>query len=483
MSTLLDALDPWMEKEACDAIVNATQTPKAKFVQVLKRSPKLLVLSDKRSHIVCTMSDPKTEMPPTFQSGSLLKLSRYEFIVADEDDEDVCSIQLQTNSIQLVGAQGMGILGDPIDIHETIQVRRAMDSINMDAKILMERLAGTKSSTQAATSREAGDPLAILENREKLEQLLGDDDSDDDDDDGETQEQPMTQHFESPAKSFQSRATNNNKSGEPLALLNDDDKSDKAMGREEDGDKTESEEESAVKMGDPMALLADSSKLQDIIAGDTDDDDDEDIYNGPETQDVRAKSPSNGGKGECEMPLKESPSRFDKSNSIRGRPRSMSNVSPVPLDAGEEDNTTLRNQLAAVAKKARDNKGAVDDDCASSASSDPIGISDMLLPPTQQEMAAPVASAPVNRKRLLVAPAGGRRGKGVRINAASAETLSRQRPDFLSASSPREVSTSTQPTTNLSIPSDQEYLRRFRKTRTFLDKIWEQRNNDVIKFN
>jgi hypothetical protein len=155
----------------------------------------------------------------------------------------------------------------------------------------------------------------------------------------------------------------------------------------------------------------------------------------------------------------------------------------VPLDDGEEDNTTLQNQLAAVAEEARDNKRATDDDGASSASSDPIGISDMLLPPTQQEIAAPVAPArPVNRKRLLMAPSRGRIGKGVRINAAAAETLSRQRPDFLSASSPREVSTSTQPTANLSIPSDQEYLRRFRKTRMFLDKIWEQRNNDVIKF-
>ena len=489
MAQFIDSLDPWMEDAAFAAVVHSKQAPSTRFVQVLeRRSASVFVLSDKKSRIMCTCTcgEKEVAVPKSIQVGSIVSVDDYKFVVNAKKSSLV--LQLETPSIAFAGAQGMGIVGDPVPINDAIQVRRALESIQSDPLVLRKRLNYSEARrTPRLQSRKKGDVMALLRNDDKLNKLMDEEDDDDgndeeDDDAVETQDMLMTQQFETPVKKSAKKKVK-----------------DKTLNRlhvvEDDSEEAKEQPRKKVKKGDALALLGDDDKLDRVLGEGTQE---------PETQDVAAVRPT--GKQnvddeedeEYEIALKGSSDEGTRpARRLRGRTMS-SNAEPVPFNAagqGDSDDARLQNQLAAVAEKAREKRQVVDDDDDSSGS-EPVGISDMLYPPTQD---APVVSTatqavPVHsKKRLLVAPT---------KQAAASKGVRMQRPDFLAAASSRGTSTATQLHSNVSLdhlpsshvssshlsssyhqrPSDQEYMRRWRKTRSFYERIWEQRNEKAIKF-
>jgi hypothetical protein len=84
---------------------------------------------------------------------------------------------LVSGSLQLLGGQGLGIVGEPVDVHAAVDVRRALDSIGFSQNVLEERLMFPNSNAAAAvmpaatatittTDLPVGDVAALLGSNE-----------------------------------------------------------------------------------------------------------------------------------------------------------------------------------------------------------------------------------------------------------------------------------------------------------------------------
>ena len=233
----MTAMNPWIETAVFDAIMQSKQPEEIRFVQVLQRkSDSCVVISDCKTRIECKScydDDGVARMIPTnIQRGSVAKLENYKFVTdcnddptAPENNQISIAIELMTNnSMQFSGAQGMGIIGDPIDIKGAVQVRRALQHIQNDVNILNERFSknvgiisqqksaesvelGSDCRSRSKSKTKRGDALALLQRTEeildKLMRQTDDADLDEEDNDDyktETQDLLMTQECKATPK-------------------------------------------------------------------------------------------------------------------------------------------------------------------------------------------------------------------------------------------------------------------------------------------
>ena len=131
MGTLLLGLKPWMEKATFQALMKEEYTKEAKIVQVLTQShDRQFVVSDREASMDVFLTFAPMENEDVWTPGTLVKLVDWQVrssltFGAKVPTKPLC-LQI-SGMVTLVGAQDMGIVGDPIDIHQTIDVRRAME--------------------------------------------------------------------------------------------------------------------------------------------------------------------------------------------------------------------------------------------------------------------------------------------------------------------------------------------------------------------
>ena len=499
MADLLTSVDPWLEKEAFDAIYYCRQEPSAKLLQLLRvRSPMTVELSDTKAKIVAFTS---TEVPADIELGAVVRLDNYKFI-----SQGTLALMLQVDGLRIVGAQGMGLVGEPVDVNQTIQVRRAIDFINHDADNLLLRLEGKLRQEMSVDLKQ---PLKIataasyFKHKEALVRMLdeeGDlnDDNEEEEDEGKKLEDninlehhsqmPETQHFESPQPVTLTRTKKTVRIGNPAALLRDRQKLNRVLqlvgisvdddnddeGEQRPGAQPESEVAEPHRSGEienAAAMLREDVK--------SDDDGDEPLTQSEPLSQSLVKT-ARKELSEYEIPLRDD-SQSSASKTRRSK-HNASNVSPVPFAKATNGSAEeLVEHLADVAESVHD-KLSQDETSNASSTSEPVGISDMLCPPTQ-DFPPP---KPLVCKRPLETMRDEHGKKAVRITSpGKSALLLRHRPGVLTVASPREVSVATEPLSNLSshIPRvDEEYMNRFRRRKTFFQKVWEQRNREVIKF-
>jgi hypothetical protein len=486
-----------LEKEAFDAIYHCRQEPSAKLLQLLRvRSPSTVELSDTKAKIVAFTS---TEVPADIELGTVVRLDKYKFM-----SQGTLALMLQVDGLHVVGAQGIGLVGEPVDVNQTIQVRRAIDFINHDADTLLLRLQGTfrqEMSVDPKRPLKIATAASYFKYKEALARVLDEEGDLNDDEEEEEEEKnredkinlechlqiPETQHFESPQHVTLTRTKKTVRIGNPGALLRDRQKLNHVLqlvGISVDDDDDEDEERPGTQPESEVAEPHRSGEIENAVAMlredvKSDDDGDEPFTQSEPLSQSLVKA-ARKELSEYEIPLRDD-SQSSASKTRRSK-HNASKVSPVPfvkatLGSAEE----LVEHLAEVAESVHD-KLSQDETSNASSTSAPVGISDMLCPPTQ-DFPPP---KPLACKRPLETIRDEHGKKAVRITSpGKSSLLLRHRPGVLTVASPREVSAATEPLSNLSthIPRvDEEYMNRFRRRKNFFQKVWEQRNREVIKF-
>lgn len=394
----------------------------------------------------------------------------------------------------------MGVYGNPMDIHETVQVKRALQHINHDPTTLKQLLSGNSHNPEhirieRKLHKKKGDILALLDAAVDL-------DDDNDDDDGEE---------ENTADAAVASANATDANGEDAAVTDVVDA------------------ETPFDTQDTNMLMT-----QDIP--------------GPQSNHVRIHSDSTGMNGfddaffeqnahlpygcqdsesgtidEYVVALKDPPlppisvhiSATSRRNSCMAR-RSSSLSEPFPfamteVQSQDMDTDRLQQQLTAVAERAREqredetnengngnlkhNDYDHEHDDESSNGSDPVAISDMLCGALENTSAETSRATVKANKRsftdafqpmavtnppveiITSTPLGRVVPKAVKRN--------KRRPKSLVAASPGNVSTETALHSNVSLSrqrrsSDMEHMQRWRTTRAFFQQIWNQRHEKEI---
>ena len=541
MSDFITAIDPWIEDAAFDAIMHSRQpvTDQIRFVQVIQRkSDSCVIISDCKTQIECTSrrrrrrrrrrrsndasydydavqdngddddTDAKAtrKMPTNIQKGSVAKLENYRFVLLNstdcnnankktrnERDNIGFAIELMTNnSLQFAGAQGMGIIGDPIDLKETVQVRRALQHIRHNVDILKERLstnvttsskppstpaaaaaaaavaAGSADAASSKTNKKKrGDAMALLHQTEQaLAQLMREDnddagsddekDHDNEDDKIETQDLLMTQECKTPLKRKDPAPENG------------------VCSRKKP------------KKGNALALLRDDVKLERLLGGfdgDGNVDDDDDYETGiVEKRQIQDNDRCASSTGEYVTALKDPAPRPGRINSKRRKATYQLNSQPtrvpeVNIHEHDANDDPFRRQLSALSVGAKENDQELDDDddCTSDLS-DLVGISEMLpsSPTTECESEQQERVLQSNQDRTF--PATNSNNTGGQPPLPGGTRITRDDATITAAASRRHRQQLSDAITGT------DFMRRWRRTRTFFQKIWEQRHEKEISF-
>lgn len=363
----------------------------------------------------------------------MVKLKNYKFVLNSDMEQNPAvayAIELVTDSLEFAGAQGMGIIGDPLDLMETVQVRRALQHIQHDVHVLKERLL-LSGAPRVDKGKKRGDALALLQQEELLDQLLslGDDIDNDDDDDGgdkiETQDVLiMTQEYKIQHKR-KDDALENNGNGTTKKKL---------------------------RKGNVLALLGDDAKLERVLGMHPDGDADHGLRQAEDIDDG-----ANGGSGEYVMTLKDPPPR---ASPLRKRTRVSSSLDTERLTLPSEE---THQHEGGDDRLEHENELDDEDDAESSVSSDPVGISEMLSSPTSK-------TSEFSSKKQVV-------DKLFQLGPSVAK-------DSTTASIEGDASIPIVSNSRLNRQQSggNDFMQRWRNTRTFYKRLWEQRHDKVVIF-
>mmetsp|Transcript_27226 Transcript_27226/g.40198 ORF Transcript_27226/g.40198 Transcript_27226/m.40198 type:complete len:571 (+) Transcript_27226:132-1844(+) len=284
MSETLTSQGPWMETQVFDSIMQSSSSlsssqRRAKFVQVVQRSP--LVLSDTQCRMKCRMipSSVDENMPEWIKSGTIVQLKDYQ-IQGSTSSSGTLELYLTTATpLELVGGISSGIVGDLVDIQRTIPVRRVLQSCAPTE--LLQRLERANhnshsSSSNTSSSSPTKQSLAqILLDGEEADDESGGPDEDDEEEDDINPLEPETQDLR-PVRQELFQATPNlgvetllQDKTKLLQVLDDDD------------------EDEAEENGRTMeALLKDKTKLLEVLNDDDDEKQDKMIALNDENEEV-----------------------------------------------------------------------------------------------------------------------------------------------------------------------------------------------------
>lgn len=186
MSLLLSNLTPWIDETVFQTLregpLSVTRRPK--IVQVLARGgpgwipqnsenkpfvgicpdcPCYVVVQDGKTSIVAFLNEnPSEELIHHAKRGSLVRISdwnvstsghcalnhllhlqqrddRAAYFLSPHDQYDTI-LCFSVGGLELLGAQGMGVVGNPVNIHQSIDVRRALQSMQDQKKTLSAAL-------------------------------------------------------------------------------------------------------------------------------------------------------------------------------------------------------------------------------------------------------------------------------------------------------------------------------------------------------
>ena len=133
-----------MEKATFQALMKEEYTNEAKIVQVLtRRHDRQFVVSDREASMDVFLTFVPMEDEDDWTPGTLIKLVDWQIrsslsFGAKTPTKPLCLEIL--GMVTLVGAQDMGIVGNPIDIHQTIDVRRAMEYLGKSVVTVSQQL-------------------------------------------------------------------------------------------------------------------------------------------------------------------------------------------------------------------------------------------------------------------------------------------------------------------------------------------------------
>jgi hypothetical protein len=470
MSDFISSIKPWIEDAAFDAIMNSNSnsnpdTEKIRFVQVLRRkSASCIIISDCKTQILCrTTSDSFNDdnhndidndydnngntmplpMSINIQRGSVVKIKNYKFVLNTNNEQNPSLsfiIELVTDSLEFAGAQGMGIIGDPMDLKDTVQVRRALQHIQHDIEVLKGRLS-LQGMSRVNKGKKRGDALALLRQEKLLDQLFmggdGDEDDDNNDDDKiETQDVLiMRQECKIQSKRKDVHLENNGngttkkklRKGNALALLGDDAKLERVLGMRADGD------------GESRSQQVHNNHGQ------------------SQTHDVNDHC--DGINGEYVMNLKD-PTPRGTSSPVRKRTKAAAllDTEPMPLPAPETRRQEGANDQSEPGQEWND-----ENDAESSVFSDPVGISEML--------SSPKSKVPDDASKKQVIDKGFQVGPSI---ARASITVSMEEVDGMPIASTSRL--------NRQQSGSNDFMKRWRRTRTFYKRLWEQRHENVVIF-
>ena len=169
MSLLLSNLKPWIEQSVFEAIVDDPKkekpVSKGKIVQLIEHVRRQddmslmfsWILSDGKSTIPArASSDCTIEQTPPLQDGTFVKILNWSVVtttksgVASSSAPQNASSLRQSGAIQLgleirgridvLSAQQFPTVGNPIHVQDTVEVRRALESIQYNPETLQQRL-------------------------------------------------------------------------------------------------------------------------------------------------------------------------------------------------------------------------------------------------------------------------------------------------------------------------------------------------------
>lgn len=130
MASLLSG--PWIEDRVVSALLYHKQKkPQDRSSQVaqvisVRRNSNIVVLSDGNFSVESCYDN----VNGTLQSGTLVSLKHWSITTSgtsgvSRDKDDIC---LHVANLDVIGGQGMGIVGKPLPIEESVEVRRVLDS-------------------------------------------------------------------------------------------------------------------------------------------------------------------------------------------------------------------------------------------------------------------------------------------------------------------------------------------------------------------
>jgi hypothetical protein len=218
------SITPWIDPVVFDAVTGTTPVApyKPKLVQVIAATttsnpvteagtnPRILRVSDGTTHIAAVLTEPVwndlvaqqlvqqehegREGGMVVNRGCIVRITDWRVYPADaavamslskqsmpenntnSSDEDWLQwiqnsshcmnmagpqvVLLISGSVQVLGGQGLGIVGDPVDVHRTVDVQRALVSIGFNKGVLRERLLPGNANVTATNA--GADPAADL---------------------------------------------------------------------------------------------------------------------------------------------------------------------------------------------------------------------------------------------------------------------------------------------------------------------------------
>jgi len=530
MSEILTSQGPWMEDEVFNSIMHSSSKQQgARFVQVVQRSP--LQLSDTSCIMSCRLSEEENELPDWVETGTIVQLKEYQIRGCSSPNLEL--FLWSATPLELVGGIGSGVVGDAIDIQQTIPVRRVLQSC--ETTEILQRL-----------NHNGGSPSnKSPSNKPSLAQILLDGEEADDEgysDDEEVENlRPETQEFRTtPNLGVESLLQDKSKL---LEVLDDDDNEAEEEGVEallkdkekllqilNDSDAESNKEDNSVPLNDTEEHVVNPSKLlrEDIMR--SSDDDEEYDGNNKKPKKLR-RSPQRRKRPlvqEEEESLVVSRNDFDQdgldneaSNTVVEKQNSIFRT-PDTEDSNKrrrtlpEDNDVLSkdedHSLSETdGRELERSLSRISEEESQSSSEPVVGISDVLITdaiqadsgrnviinrlPSDDNINKPVDTqnlAKVLGQQQLANDNEAGLESGLKIVSMKMQSQNSpfvaQRPNSLSALTPRQVSAGTAAAGNNSSPSDRpvpttdkDFRKRFEKVQKFYLQLWEQRNANTFK--